>query len=65
MRSCTILNFDMSLVRTEFGKKFDIDRGEGHFRAEFLCKHWEGRMRGMNCNMKFGYQLSIPNLSAM
>jgi hypothetical protein len=29
LRSCTILNFDISLGRAVFGKNFDIDMGGG------------------------------------
>jgi hypothetical protein len=57
LRSCTILNFDSILGRAAFGeiwiliwgatlgRKFDVNIG----RAE----------RGMQYNVKFGYQLSI------
>jgi hypothetical protein len=34
LRSCTILNFDISLGRTAFGKNVDIDMGD-YFKAEF------------------------------
>jgi hypothetical protein len=34
MRSCTILNFYISLGRAAVGKNFDTDMG-GYFRAKF------------------------------
>jgi hypothetical protein len=28
-------------------------------KRNLLCHHWEGCMRSMQCNVEFGYQLSI------
>jgi hypothetical protein len=32
---------------------------ESYIRAKLQCYHWEGCMGSMQCNVEFGYQLSI------
>jgi hypothetical protein len=40
-------------------EKFQFDIRRCTLRRNFSCYHWEGCMRSMQCNVKFGYQLSI------
>jgi hypothetical protein len=53
------------LVSSPFGikgvpsEKFQFDIRRCTLRRNFLCYHWEGCMRSLQCNMEFGYQLSI------
>jgi hypothetical protein len=39
--------------------KFQSDIRKGRLRWNILCYHWEGCMWSMQCNVEFGYQLSI------
>jgi hypothetical protein len=40
-------------------EKFQFDIRRCTLRRNCLCYHWEGCMRSMQCNVEFGYQLSI------
>jgi hypothetical protein len=57
--SIGIFNFDVSLRRATFGEIFMVTWRSGGFRATLWCSYWEGCLRGMQCNVEFGYQLSI------
>jgi hypothetical protein len=39
--------------------EFQSDIKRGILRQNFLCYYWEGCTRSMQCNVEFGYQLSI------
>jgi hypothetical protein len=40
-------------------EKFQFDIRKCTLRRNCWCYHWEGCMRSMQCNVEFGYQLSI------
>jgi hypothetical protein len=40
-------------------EKFQFNIRRCTLRRNFWCYHWEGCMRSMQCNVEFGYQLSI------
>jgi hypothetical protein len=48
-----------STLKGFHSNKFQFDIRKCTLRRNFWCYHWEGCMRSMQCNVEFGYQLSI------
>jgi hypothetical protein len=48
-------------IRVVPSERISIRHQEVYIKAKFICYHWEGCMWSMQCNVEFGYQLSISS----